>query len=647
MTVDYEQMMGQPYPLGVNRVADGINVSIPICCRRECGMIVSVPHRNSIKIAFDSAFQTGSLYTVLLKGAWPEEFVYQIYADDQIIPDPYAKAVNGRKKWGSYHAGKRQLSYTLKKDTFDWEGDTCLQIPFHESIFYGLHIRGFTKHPSSKVRAKGTFEGVIEKIPYLRELGITAVVCMPFYDFDEILLNPEYRAVQDSIKIFLDKEKATWEYKINYWGFSEAQYFAPKASFAYSDDPSEECRRMIRQLHKNGIECIMRIYFGEKTPATFIYEVLKYWVIHYHVDGFHLMGSHLPVDMLGNDPLLGRTKIMAEHIPAEHIYREPGRGDCFKNLALLNDEFMIQARRFLKGDEDMLYKVAMQFRSNPAQYAQINYMTSYQGFTLMDLVSYDRKHNEANGEENRDGAEYNFSWNCGAEGKTKKKAVQKLRLSQIKNALIMIFLSQGVPMLQAGDEFGFSEGGNNNPYCQDNAVTWLNWNLVHTNDEIFGFVKKLIEIRKGHPILHKEEELHIMDYISCGYPDLSYHGEDAWRPQFQNYNRHLGVLYCGQYAKIDRNTDDDFFYIMYNMHWLEHEFALPKLPKGGEWSALLGTWQSEPDQPAWSLKPDEKNKITIPPRSICVMIGKVCGQTMNGKKGEIGGWGEDDSKIEE
>lgn len=626
MTVNYEQMMGRPYPLGVSRTSEGINISIPLSCKRECGMIVSAPHRNSIKIPFDSAFHTGNLYTVLLRGLWPDEFVYQIYADDQIVEDPYAKAVEGRHKWGSYHSGKRQLSYLYKEDSFDWEGDACLQIPFHESIFYGLHVRGFTRHPSSRVQAKGTFEGVIEKIPYLKELGITAIVCMPIYDFDEIIVNREYREVQEDIKPFLDKDKATWEYKINYWGFGPAQYFAPKSSFSYSGNAISECKRMIRELHKNGIECIMRIYFGDRTQATFIYEVLKHWVIEYHVDGFQLLGMNLPMEMLGNDPLLGRTKLMAEYIPADRIFRDRTDRNSFKNLAVMNDEFMVQARRFLKGDEDMLYTIAMQFRHNPEVFAQINYMTNYQGFTLMDLVSYDRKHNEANGEENRDGTEYNFSWNCGAEGRSRKRAVLKLRMSQIRNALVMIFLSQGVPMLQAGDEFGFSSGGNTNPYCQDNAVTWLNWNLIHTNDEILHFVRRLVAIRKSHPILHKEDELRIMDYISCGYPDLSYHGKEAWRPQFENYNRHLGVLYCGKYARVSRQRDDDFIYITYNMHWIEHEFALPKLPKGGKWYELLNTQENATEE----LRPlpmDETQTITVPPRTIRVAIGKIESRT--------------------
>lgn len=622
MTGIYKQTMGNPYPLGISRLADGINVAISISCKRECGIVITGTNKNSIKIPFERSLKVGNLYTIRIEGVPFREFAYQLYADDKIVEDPYAQYVCGNDTWGAFKRGKKQFTYLCKEDCFDWEDDSCPQIPFHNSIFYGLHVRGFTKHSSSKVKAKGTFAGVVEKIPYLKELGITAIVCMPFYSFNEIILNKEYVEINEEIKPFLEDDKRTWEYKLNYWGFSDAAYFAPKASFSHSKDPVQECKQMIKELHKNGIECIMRMYFPDKTTHSFIYDVLKYWVTQFHVDGFQLLGTNLPLELLGNDPLLGKTKIMAEYIPGDRIYRNFGDGDTFKNLGIMNDEFLIQARRFLKGDEDMLRTITDRIRCNPSHATIINYMTNFQGFTLMDLVSYDRKHNDANGEENRDGTEYNFSWNCGYEGKTKKRSVVKLRSSQIKNALVLIFLSQGVPMIQAGDEFGFSSGGNNNPYCQDNAVTWINWNLVSTNSEIYKYTKELIQIRKSHPILHKEEELRLMDYISCGYPDLSYHGEDAWRPQFENYNRHVGMLYCGNYAKIDRKKDDDFIFVAYNMHWHEHDFALPKLPKEFIWYDMLNTQEKEIQSLEKMNALGELKMIAVPPRTIRILVGK-------------------------
>lgn len=622
MAFVYEQVMGKPYPLGISDTTDGMNIALNISCRRECGIVISYKNKNSIKIPFSEKCKIGNLYMILLKGLHLEEFTYQIYADDKLVGDPYAKQLNDHKRWGVYQKGQTQVSYKYSGAEFDWEDDSYPQIPYCDSIFYGLHVRGFTKHTSSKVNAKGTFAGVIEKIPYLKSLGITAAVCMPFYEFDEIIVNKEFQEVKDDIKPFLDKDKETWQYKVNYWGFTDAHYFAPKAAYSYSADAVSECKQMVRELHKNGIECIMRIYFDVKVPHAFIYEVLKYWVTEFHIDGFQLLGINLPMEFLSKDALLGRTKIMCESIPVESIYPENEKISHYKNLAFMNDEFLIAARRFLKSDEDMLYTMAMQIRKNPADVAAVNYITNYQGFTLMDLVSYDRKHNEANGEENRDGTEYNFSWNCGVEGRTKKKNIVKLRMSQIKNALAMVLLSQSVPMIQAGDEFGFSSGGNNNPYCQDNAVTWLNWNLIKMNEEILSFTKRLIQLRKMHPILHKEEAFRIMDYISCGYPDLSYHGEEAWRQQFENYNRHMSILYCGKYAKLDRKKEDDFIYMAYNMHWEEHELALPKLPPEMKWYCALSTQETEPADLSKLVPLDSQEILVVEPRTIKMIIGK-------------------------
>ncbi|MBD5106223.1 MAG: alpha-amylase, partial [Lachnospiraceae bacterium] len=236
-------------------------------------------------------------------------------------------------------------------------------------------------------------------------------------------------------------------------------------------------------------------------------------------------------------------------------------------------------------------------------------------------VSYDKKHNEENGENNKDGSDYNYSWNCGVEGKSRKKQVLELRKKQIRNAWLMLFLAQGTPMILSGDEFLNSGEGNNNPYCQDNRINWLNWKQAETNKEMVEFVKFLIQTRKNHPILHKEEQFRIMDYISCGYPDLSYHGNMAWYPQFENYNRHLGIMLCGKYAKVKKRRDDDFFYVAYNMHWTEHEFALPKLPSGFKWYILTesekGEYFTEAQTPS-----RKQTKIAVPERSILVLIGK-------------------------
>ncbi|HOO29165.1 MAG TPA: hypothetical protein PLU43_11935, partial [Lachnospiraceae bacterium] len=276
---------------------------------------------------------------------------------------------------------------------------------------------------------------------------------------------------------------------------------------------------------------------------------------------------------------------------------------------------------FLKSDEDMLQAFLYRQRRNPQDVHVINYLTAYEGFTLNDLVSYDYKHNEENGEENRDGNNYNYSWNCGAEGSTRRKAVGKLRMRQMKNAFAMLLLSQGTPMLLSGDEFCNTQYGNNNAYCQDNKVTWLNWKQTKQSQELYEYVKELIALRKSHPILHMEEELRIMDYAACGYPDLSYHAEAAWYPKMENHIRHIGMMLCGMYARIDRLTKDSFFFIAYNMHWESHKFGLPKLPKEMNWHYCLDTTDTLNRETVIKNLESKQDEITVPERSVLVLIG--------------------------
>ena len=272
-------------------------------------------------------------------------------------------------------------------------------------------------------------------------------------------------------------------------------------------------------------------------------------------------------------------------------------------------------RRFLKGDEDTLHQALRRMRCNPVQNGVINYITSYEGFSLADLVSYDRKHNEANGEDNQDGNPYNASWNCGVEGPTRKRTILQLRKRQMKNALALLLFSQGTPMLTAGDEFGQSREGNNNPYCQDNEISWLNWKLTEKNKDFLDYTKELIALRKAHPVFHQSRELTLMDYAACGYPDLSYHGKDAWRLMADRLNREAGLMYCGRYAPKDRAQEDDFFYIAMNMHWEPQRLALPDLPAGMRWEKVLDTQGDVVETQADPLI----KSITVPGRCIQVL----------------------------
>jgi glycogen operon protein len=273
-------------------------------------------------------------------------------------------------------------------------------------------------------------------------------------------------------------------------------------------------------------------------------------------------------------------------------------------------------RRLLKSDEDMVGPLLYHHRSLPSDRGCVNYLAAYGGFSLFDMSSYDKKRNEANGEDNKDGTNFNFSWNCGIEGPSRKREIIALRTKQIKNALAILILSQGTPFLFSGDEFGNTRYGNNNAYCQDNEVGWVKWSGSAMSRELLAFTKELLRFRKEHPILRMPSELRIIDWQRCGYPDISYHGEEAWRPDLEPYSRSVGIMLCGKYARCEDNSADDFIYIAINLHWEQQTLALPHLPKGLKWQLAYSTNPAEPD-----LIYDEKaDLIVTKERSVSVLI---------------------------
>ena len=467
---------------------------------------------------------------------------------------------------------------------FEWENDRPLHIPYDLVMAYQLHVRGFTAHSSSKVKHRGKFSGIVEKIPYLLDLGINQIVLMPCYEFDEIV-RPKKPQTMDHIDYKTDPATNT-SGKVNYWGFTEGMYFMPKGSYSDSD-PVREFKAMVKALHASGIEVIMRFYFPDTVNKAFIPDILKFWACEYHVDGFFLMGSDIPMEMIAADLYLRDRKIYNVFFDKDSITSK--KYGYNRNMAFVNSDFMNSCRKFLKSDENQLSEFLYRQRLNPSDVHTVNYMTDHYGFTLYDLVTYDYKHNEANNEDNADGENFNYSWNCGVEGPSRKKSVINLRMKQMKNALVFLMLAQGTPMICAGDEMCNTQYGNNNPYCQDNEIGWVKWKHNKECTELYDFLKMLIKLRNDHPVLHPEREFRIMDYASCGFPDLSYHGDMAWNPKYDNHLRHIGVMICGKYARLTRTVEDDFFFFAYNMHWEDHTFALPKLPKGLRWSVCFMT----------------------------------------------------------
>lgn len=583
-TVDSRQR-NKPYPLGVTTEFDCTYFSVVMKEGRDCGIILYDKKTGREKrIPFGIQNKFGSIYSMAVKDLDTSRYAYNFYDGDRVFTDPYAKVIHGHEKWGK---PDHILKGGFPETEYPWENDKPLKIPYENSIIYCLNVRAFTRHKSSGAAHKGTFQGIVEKIPYLKELGITALELMPAYEFNEAAKpNPAAMTMDNARGQFMVSPDLPSKY--NCWGYEEGFYFSPKSAFSSSKNAAAEFKDMVKALHASQIEVIMQFYFPSHIKQGMILDAVKYWVLEYHIDGVHLKGEHIPLHVIGTEPLLTDTKLFYYDFPYPQIYEE-NETPKFRNLASYSDDYMYTARRFLKGDDNMLGRFLELQRRNPKQHGVINYITNYYGFTLADMVSYEKKHNEANGENNADGSDCNATWNCGHEGNTRKKAIVELRKRQMKNALTMLFMAQGTPLIYSGDEFGNTRFGNNNPYCQDNETGWVKWNRNGSGEAVFSYVKDMIRLKKEHPILHCPNELKILDYIGCGYPDLSYHGAKAWMPELDYYSRHAGAMYCGCYAKSRNGEEDNFFYVAYNMHWISHTFALPQLPKGMEWHLLADT----------------------------------------------------------
>lgn len=614
---------GKPYPLGATVGNGGINFSMVNGSKEACGIVFyKKGAEQRERIYFDQKHRIGNVCCLFVEGISEGDYEYNFFVGDRVFVDPYAKKIVGNEKWRSGEFKKLFLRGGFCSGSYDWQGTLPLHIPYSDSIMYCLNVRSYTKHSSSKVKNKGTFEGLIEKIPYLRDLGINSVELMPAYEFEECEWDSEKdfaaaQTIEYQVNHIDEKLPADGEQKkarrLNCWGYKEAFYFAPKASYAATGYPCREFRHMVREFHKNGIEVIMQFYFPDHIKQGLILEAIKYWVLSYHIDGVHLKGQRIPVTLIATEPLLANTKIMYENFYLHEIYPDAGSPEP-KTLAYYRDAFMYDMRKYLKGDQDMLRAFQYHMKNFDVNCGVVNYITNYYGFTLNDLVSYEYKHNEPNGEDNRDGADNNFSWNCGVEGDSRRKAIKQLRHKQMKNALCLLYTAQGTPLLFAGDEFGNSQNGNNNCYCQDNETGWVNWNSMVKNRDVFEFAKELIAFRKKHRMLHLDTELTMLDKYGCGYPDLSYHGEEAWKAQPGSYNRHIGIMYCGC---SDFDAEGDRIYIAYNMHWNSHRFALPSIANY-EWVFVLGT-----EENAVVYEENQKTGyIDVRPRSISILIGR-------------------------
>lgn len=589
----------RPYPLGVYREREGLRIAYE-SETEDCGIVLydRATGEELQREPFLPEERVGRIFCKYLKRKDWKNTAYLFYEGEQLKPDQNARAFAADWHFGQEREAA-EFKAVLPDTDFAWQGDERPGLKLRDSLVYCLHVRGFTAHKSSGVRAAGCFGGIVEKLPYLKGLGITTLELQPAYEFTELPAQSEMHGARKPA--------------LNYWGYKRAFYYAPKSAYARSGDAVTEFKELVRSLHANGMELVMQFYFPPEVKVQEMQEVLRYWVLEYHVDGFHLLGGGLPAGVLAADAMLADTKLWYENADGEPgIMGTPAVN--YGNLAVYRDDYMYVMRRFLKGDADMTGQVLYQMRHLPADCGKIHYLTNYGGFTLMDLVSYDRKHNEENGEENRDGNDYNCSWNCGEEGNSRKARVKALRQRQIKNAMCMLLFSQSTPLIFMGDEFGNSQRGNNNPYCQDNSTAWLDWRDGRKHAELTAFWRELVAFRREHPVLRPAKELRLTDYLACGYPDLSYHGENAWRPRTDYHSRTLGMMFCGKYERSEEQAESPFVYLAMNLHWEKHELALPRLPKGLCWKKAFTTEETMP-QDGRAL-PGEKEQ-NGKPRPVC------------------------------
>jgi glycogen operon protein len=600
---------------------------------------------------------------------------------NQILLDPYARSIGGRDVWGQTPDWDKVYPHRgrIVYDDFDWESDRPLEIPTEDLVIYEMHVRGFTRNPSSGIKHPGTFAGLREKIPYLKELGVNCVELMPIFEFDEFegsRSHPE-----------------TGELLFNYWGYSTVGFFAPKAGYAATGKSqdgtmvADELMTLVKELHKNGIEVMLDVVFNHTaegnefgptisfrgidnvtyymlTPEGYYYnfsgtgntlncnnpvvrgmvlDALRYWAAEYHVDGFRfdlaaILGrdqngaplSNPPLlEALAYDPVLAKCKLIAEAWDAGGLY-QVGSFPAFGRWAEWNGKFRDTLRRWLKGDEGLISDLALRLQGSPDLYssrgptASINFISCHDGLTLMDMVSYDYKHNEANGENNNDGANDNNSWNSGWEGETDGPQIKALRFRQIKNAFALLMVSQGVPMMLMGDEMGQTQKGNNNLYCHDSELSWLDWSLLKRNPDLFRFFKNLIAFRKEHPVFHNRWHLRNQDYVGSGFPDISWHGERAWNADWSASSRVLGFMLDGNHAGGGLRQDNSI-YVVTNSHWEGHQVELPGFPDDQRWHVFANTGANSPED-VWEAgaEPPLSNpsQLFVGPRSVVILIAK-------------------------
>lgn len=596
--------------LGVQRDKDVMIFSIQVIKARSCSLKL-YPKDGSRELIFPMKQDKNGagIFSVGLEPFDIDAYDYNYVIEETVVTDPYARRISGRESWGELSRLKRKenIKGSLYFSEFNWNNDTLPNISKQDMIMYKLHARGFTKGLRDKKYA-GLFEGIKRRIPYFKDLGITTLEFMPIYEFEEIM---------ESVAA-----------KINYWGYCKGDYFAPKAAYLGAGNDPAELKKLIYKLHQNQIECILEMYFPQYTNPILIIDCLRFWSREYHVDGFHLICDAQTAQLAAQDLQLSGRKLFFNYFDSDIIVGERQKGP---SVFSYNEEFTYAVRKMLNHHGGDLYDFTCQMRRQDVGQGFVNFAANYNGFTLNDLFSYTRKRNENNLDNNCDGNDYNYSNNCGEEGESKKKNVVSLRIRQIKNALALVFLAQGIPLIWMGDESGNSQQGNNNAYCQDNAIGWKNWENKLKNRQILQFTKDLIKFRNRHRMIHRKEPMKMYDLTGLGFPDLSYHTDTAWMADFSSNQPYIGMLYCNANESAAEYTRE-FIYMAYNFQLTPQKFALPVLPKGLSWHIAIDTRREASVLSGVLPLLERTQTFLVQAQSITVLVSRAADMENRGKQ---------------
>lgn len=665
--------------------SNGVSFTINSHGATRCTLLLFKPQapKPYARIPFPDSYRIGDTYSMLVFDIKPDEFEYAfsfdgpyepakglLFNEENVLLDPYSRAVTGQRKWGEKPEGGKDFEYRARvvKSNFDWGNIKQLEQPFEDLVIYETHVRGYTKDKSSGVSAPGTFAGLKDKIPYLKDLGINAVELMPIFEFDEM----ESARVVDGVQLY------------NYWGYNTVSFFAPNTSYAFNEEHNhegDELKSLIKALKENGIEVILDVVFNHTaegnemgpcfsfkgidnnvyymlTPdahyynfsgcgnvmncnhpvvRSFIIDCLRHWAIEYRVDGFRFdlasilgrdqngapMANPPILESLAFDPVLGKIKLIAEAWDAGGLY-QVGSFPSWNRWAEWNGRYRDDMRSFLKGDDGMAGNAITRITGSRDLYspesrghkASVNFMTCHDGFTLYDLYSYNEKHNEKNGWNNTDGDNNGHSWNCGAEGETDDPNVNGLRRRLIKNAFAALLCSRGPAMFFAGDEFCNTQFGNNNAYCQDNIISWLDWSRLEEFKEIHDFVRHMIQFRKEHPILRK-----MTKPSSCQFPEISVHNGTPFNASTDYKTKLIGIMYAG---RNEEDTEDDIVFYCMNAYWEPLVMQLPVLPNGKHWHVDTNTNAEYFDGEDFTAKTEllGVNTIRVPARTTIILVAE-------------------------